>query len=169
MKRLLSFPVVMALISGVVTLGFGYLGFISVENIMPSNWDVIWMRWDTIHYLAIAEGGYFPGSPLLICFPPLYPLLIRVSATVLQDPLLAAILVSNLAFAVGLLFLYKLIAIDFNKNVSELAVVFCVCFPTAYFFHIGYAESLYFALSIGSFYMARNAGGWPASWDFSRH
>ena len=162
MKRLSSFPVVMALISGVITLGFGYLGFISLENIVPSSWDLIWIRWDTAHYLAIAEGGYFSGPPILICFLPLFPLFIKGTAILVHDPLLAAILVSNIAFAVALSFLYKLVLIDFDRKVSELAVIFCVCFPTAYFFHIAYSESLYFALSLGSLYMARKDRWWLA-------
>lgn len=148
------FPITLALLSGVATLLFGYLGFITVENVFPETWGAIWKQWDTSHYLVISKHGY-SGQGFLICFFPLYPICIRLLSALLPDSLLAGMLISNVAFVAGLYFLYKLIRLDYERRVAELAVLFCVCFPTAYFFHVAYAESLFFALAIGSIYWAR--------------
>lgn len=157
-QRETFFPMLLGVLSGAVTLLFGYLGFITVENVFPESWGSIWKQWDSSHYLTIAAEGY-ASAEFLICFFPLYPLCIRLASFVFPDPLAGALLISNVAFIGGIYFLYKLIRLDFERRTAELAVLFCVCFPTAYFFHLAYAESLFFALTMGSLYQARR-GRW---------
>src|SRR4030042_1077738 len=68
----------------------------------------VWQRFDTLWYLRIAAQGYAPHDGSTVYFP-LYPMLIRFLGTLfVGNYLLAALVISNLAF-VGVLFcLYRL-------------------------------------------------------------
>lgn len=158
------FPVVMALASGVLTLGLGFVFFCTVGGAFPASFQEVWVRWDSQHYLTISASGYSSaeGSRFLICFFPLYPAVISMAKVIVPNGLAAGLLMSNLSFAAGLIFLLKLVELDFGREMGELAVVFCVFFPTAYFFHLVYAESLFFALSVGALYTARKELWWIA-------
>jgi len=162
----LWYPIILAGASALLTLGLGFVGRVSIENVFPATFREIWARWDTIHYLAIAGHGYPKqgDAVFLVCFFPLYPILIRVVAFAfqLQDLFVAAVVVSNLAFGVGLVFLQELVNLDFESPVSNAALLFCVAFPVGYFFHVAYTESLFFAVSLGTFYFARKGQWWAA-------
>jgi Gpi18-like mannosyltransferase len=122
------------------------------------NWLAIWNRWDAPHYLDIARGGYVAEGveARWIVFFPLYPWLVRAAAVVLRDELLAAFFVSGLASVAAGLLLYRLARADGEpEEVARGAVFYLLVFPTAYFLHIGYNESLFLALALGSFLAAR--------------
>ncbi|HKP68096.1 MAG TPA: mannosyltransferase family protein [Pyrinomonadaceae bacterium] len=117
----------------------------------------IWKRWDAVHYLKIAETGYTAvgDDRFLIVFFPLYPLLVRSFSYITGNYLVAAFLVTTIAsVAVGLLF-RQLVKLDHPEKTARLAVLFLFVFPTSYFLHIPYTESLFLALVIGSFLAAR--------------
>lgn len=156
-----GFPLKLALIAGILTLALGYACVITVDNYYPATFGEIWDRWDASHYLAIAEGWYSqdPQREHLIGFYPLYPALVALMTVVLRDPVIASLVVSNLAFAAGLVLLKRLSDLDFSTQRGDLALIFCTFFPTAYFFHLGYTESLFLALSVGAFLAARS-GRW---------
>lgn len=151
----LSSTIGIGLVSGFLTLLMGSLGAITVENSFPEKWEMIWKQWDSIHYLAIAGHGYVSEIPILYIFPPVYPFLIKTVSALVGSPVLSGLLVSNLAFVVGLCLLHQLIRLDFDEKTAELTVWLLVCFPTAYFFHVVYSESVFFALSVGCIYLAR--------------
>ena len=128
------------------------------------DWLAIWNRWDAPHYLDIARMGYVSQGveARWIVFYPLYPWLVRVAAFVLRDELLGAFFVSGLAsIAVGVL-LYKLARLDETEEVARASVFYLLIFPTSYFLHIGYTESLFLALTLGSFAAARARCWWAA-------
>src|ERR1700730_11172575 len=162
----LWFPMILAATSELLTLGLGFAGYVTVENVFPATIREIWVRWDSAHYLAIAQHGYPKegNAVFLVCYFPLYPFFTRIVAFAfqIQDLLVAAFLVSNVAFGVALVFLKELANLDFEPPVADIALVFCVAFPVGYFFHIAYTESLFFALSLGAFYFARKGRWWAA-------
>ena len=122
------------------------------------SWLAIWNRWDAPHYLDIARTGYVAGGveERWIVFFPLYPWLVRVSAFVLRDELSAAFFVSGVASVAAGLLLYRLARADGEpEEVARGAVFHLLVFPTAYFLHIGYNESLFLALALGAFLAAR--------------
>ena len=81
--------------------------------------------------------------------------MVRAVAFFWQSYFGAALIVSGLAsVAVGVL-LRRLVALDYSANVARLAVWFLFIFPTAYFLHIGYSESLFLALVLGCMLAAR--------------
>jgi len=70
--------------------------------------------------------------------------------------LLSGLIVSNIAYGVAAYYLYKLVRIDFECSDALRSVIYFSVFPTAYFLHAPYTESLFLALTIASFYYARN-------------
>ena len=113
----------------------------------------VWGRWDAEHYLTIARNGYSGFEP---AFFPLYPLLIRIVGAVTGSHLIAGLIISNTAAFFALLYLYKLIEHQYNRHVAHRAVFYVSIFPTAIFFSAVYTESLFFALTVASFYYIRD-------------
>ncbi len=136
---------------------YGAAAFTVLQNQWPGGWLEIWNRWDAPHYLDIARQGYVSTGEesRWIVFYPLYPWLVRVAAFVLRDYLLSAFLVSALASVAAALLLQRLAALDEDERTARAAVFFMLAFPTAYFLHVGYTESLFMALALGSFLAAR--------------
>lgn len=116
-----------------------------------------WNRWDAPHYLHIAENGYTNiGDPRnFIVFLPLFPLLVSILSFLSLSPLLASLLLSNMFFVLAGILFYKFMRLDYSEVVSKRAVIALSIFPTAYFFSAPYPESLFFLVTIGSFYLAR--------------
>ncbi len=138
-----------------------------------------WHRWDAPHYTDIAVFGYMADDPgtlfapgyeqvypgdldLYIVFFPLYPWLVGAVNAVIDDPLLAAFLVSTIASLFVAPVLYRLVAEDCGERIGLWSAGFLLIFPTAYFLHIGYTESLFLALAFGSLWLARTDRWWGA-------
>ena len=68
-------------------------------------------------------------------------------------------LLSNLAFAVALILLYRLVCIDFDREVARRTLWALALFPTALFFTAVYTESLFLVLVVGALLAARQ-GQW---------
>ncbi len=114
----------------------------------------VWGRWDAQHYLAIATQGYHDKD---FAFFPLYPALIHVLGGAIGDHLIAALIISNLAFLVALAYLYALTKLEFGEdNAAFHAVFYIAVFPTAIFFSAAYTESLFLALTVACVYYARH-------------
>lgn len=112
-------------------------------------------RQDAQWFLRIAAGGYSPADGSAAFFP-LYPLVVRaVSWLVGGHPLLAAMLVSNLAYFGALLVLYDLTVREFDEPVARRTIVYISIFPTAFFFLAPYSESLFLLLTLVAFREAR--------------
>jgi hypothetical protein len=117
-------------------------------------------RQDAVWYLRLADDGWSADDASAAFFP-LYPLTVRAVAWVLPDSwpgdtLLAALLVSNLAFLGALLALFALTTEAFGDRVARRAIVVAAIFPTAFFFLAPYTESLFLFLSILAFRAARH-------------
>ena len=112
----------------------------------------VWGRWDAVHYLDISERGYV-GTDM--AFFPLYPVLIHLVSRFVGSALIAGLLISNVAFFFGLLYFYKLVEHQFTRAVAHRAIFYVSIFPTAIFFSAVYTESLFFALTVASFYYIR--------------
>jgi Gpi18-like mannosyltransferase len=128
------------------------------------EWLSVWNRWDAPHYLDLARAGYVSEGveARWIVFYPLYPWLVRAASFVLRDELLSAFFVSALASVAAGLLLYRLARLDEQEGVAHAAVFFLFIFPTSYFLHIGYTESLFLALALGAFLAARARCWWAA-------
>jgi Dolichyl-phosphate-mannose-protein mannosyltransferase len=134
----------------------------------------IWNRWDAPHYLDLAIWGYMAVDPcvsptygitcdmdLMIVFYPLFPALIGGARLFVPD-LVAPLLISTVASVVAVLLLYRVVARELGEAAGRRAAVFLLVFPTAYFLHIGYTESLFLALSLAALLAARS-GRWAVA------
>ena len=113
-------------------------------------------RQDAVWYLRLADEGWSIHDASAAFFP-LYPLSVRAVAWILPgDDLIAALLISNLAFLGALLALFALTAEALGDRVARRAIVVAAIFPTAFFFLAPYTESLFLLLSILAFREARH-------------
>jgi hypothetical protein len=137
-------------------LTFGVQAVASL-NPVHRGWLEIWNHWDALHYLGLAEHGYVAtgDSRVSLVFFPLYPWLVRLTAFFVRDYLAAAFVVSGFASVAAGLLLRRLARCDESEDVSRNAVWFLFIFPTSFFLHIGYTESLFLALTLGCFLAAR--------------
>lgn len=129
----------------------------------------VWDRWDTQWYVGIAAHGYhwsMHGKPALAFFP-LYPLLLHLSASVGMPAMMAGLILSNLAFAAALLYLYLFASSRWDPPTATRAVWLFALFPTAFFTFATYTESLFLLCAVAAFYhghrrQALTAGLWMA-------
>ncbi|MBV8489093.1 MAG: hypothetical protein JO199_01095 [Candidatus Eremiobacteraeota bacterium] len=119
----------------------------------------VWGRWDAVHYIDIAVQGY-QGTDM--AFFPLFPFLIRIVGSLAGSHLIAGLLISNASFFFGLLYLYKLLEHEYDRSVARRAIFYVSIFPTAVFFSAVYTESLFFMLTVASFYYMRAHRWWIA-------
>ena len=121
------------------------------------GWLDIWNRWDALNYQKLAQFGYSATGerqPLLV-FYPLYPWTVRLVAFVTRDYLVSAFIVSTLASLITAVVLLRLVELDYSKELAQRAVWFLFIFPTSYFLHIGYTESLFLMLVLSCVFAAR--------------
>ena len=119
----------------------------------------VWAHWDAVHYLDIATNGY-QGTDM--AFFPLYPALIRIFGAVAGDHLIAGLVISNVSFFFGLLFLYKLLEHEYGRGTARHGIFYISIFPTAVFFSAVYTEALFLMLTVASFYYMRERKWWLA-------
>jgi len=116
----------------------------------------VWARWDSIHFLAIAQYGYDdPLGKASSAFYPLYPALVGlVGRILLGHYVLGGLLVSLAACLVAACLLYELARIRLGDSVALRSVIFLGVFPYALFLQAVYSESLFLALAVGAFLAA---------------
>lgn len=112
---------------------------------------VPWANFDGVHYLSIAEKGYYQFEQ---AFFPFYPLLIRwVGGLIGGNFIFAGLLISHVAFIFSLiLFSHILKKYNFSENTIFWSVAFVLLFPTAFYFVSVYTESLFFLFILTGFY-----------------
>ncbi len=152
-------------------LAIGVVALWAVSGRAPGLLDP-WQRWDAPHYTDVAIWGYmandpgtlsypgyrqdFPGDlDLYIVFFPLFPWLTAAVNAIIGAPVLAAFVVSTIASLFVAPMLHRLVRADLGASVARWTAGLLLIFPTAYFLHIGYTESLFLALSFGSLWLAR--------------
>ncbi len=119
------------------------------------GWLEIWNRWDSIHYQHLAQFGYTSSYDSKAWLYPLFAWCTRWVAWLSGNYLVSAFIVSGLALMAAALLLRRMVQLDYSADVALRSVWFFLIFPTAYFLHIGYTESLFLALALGSIMAAR--------------
>jgi hypothetical protein len=124
----------------------------------------VWGAWDSSWYLSIALYGYKPmpveGALANYGFFPLYPLLARVVGSMVGGAYMGGLVVSNAAFLVACVFLYRLVALDDDVGTARRAVKYLFAAPGAFLFSAMLTESLYLALVLMCFYFGRTRRWW---------
>jgi Gpi18-like mannosyltransferase len=126
--------------------------------------DVFASRWDTGFYVSIADEGYkYRGVALpSVAFFPLLPLLIRAVTSLVGDPLVAGLIVTNTALLGAMMFLHRLVEDEWGSVVADRTVWYMLIFPTSFFGSAIYSESLFLFGAIGALYFARK-GYWESA------
>lgn len=136
------------------------LAVAAVRRISPL---AIWEQWDARWYVGIAEHGYhwtLHGKSALAFFP-LYPLLVHVCAMTGLGPLVAGLLVANVAFGAALFYLRDWISDEYGEVVAGRSLWLVVFFPTSLFTAAPYSEGLFVLCAAAAFALAwRGHGFW---------
>lgn len=138
----------------------------SVEDIFPYRGIApdpnpllaIWQRFDTNWYLEIAARGYDANDGSTV-YLPAFPELIRLAGVVVGDPMLAAVVVSNLALVGALALLIELARDLADETAARRAAVYLVICPAGFFLLAAYGESLFLFFSLAAF-LAAERGRW---------
>jgi Dolichyl-phosphate-mannose-protein mannosyltransferase len=169
---------VWTLLTKVAVLAIGYAALWVVTGSQPGILDP-WHRWDAPHYTDIAVFGYMANDPgnltapgyqqvypgdldLYIVFFPLFPWLIAAVNAVARDPVTSAFVVATVASLFVAPVLYRLVKEDLGGRIGLWSAGLLLVFPTAFFLHIGYTESLFLALAFGSLWLGRTNRWWLA-------
>lgn len=135
---------------------FPYTDSILLPTGLP-KWIWGFANFDGVHYIRTALWGYV--SEYSQAFFPLYPLTIRMlsfSNFGLPDqtiPLISGLIISFFSFVGGSFFFYRIMQIDFKKEVSNRALWLFLFFPTSFYFVSLYTEGLFLLLSCGAIYL----------------
>jgi Gpi18-like mannosyltransferase len=125
-------------------------------------------RWDTGWYLGIAEHGYQwdpAGAAHMqnIAFFPAYPMLIRYGSLFLaRQRLLAAEVVSFVAFFFALIYLFRFAKSRIGDEAAATTVALLAAYPFALFYSAAYTESLFLLTAIAACYRFERDELWPA-------
>lgn len=115
----------------------------------------VWARWDSVHFLRIAEHGYSASEA---AFYPLYPALVGLIGRVLFGHYVLAGIVVSLAATLGAFVLLERLAVErLGGAGARRAVLYLALFPTALFLQAVYSESLFLFLCLGAFAFAERA------------
>lgn len=141
---------------------FPYLG----ATPYPNTWLGMWQRFDTNWYTTLAENGYgsVPGDDH---YPPLYPLLIRLTTPIFGNSFLAGLVIAH----IFTLYAFKLLADLFGQwsdpKTGRRTVFYYVIFPSAFYLFAAYSESLFLATTLLALRAMQGKNwGWAGFWVF---
>lgn len=138
-----------------VSLQSNFLGG-GIDNYLKTPYLWAWVNFDGEHYLSIAQRGY---QPLTYFFFPVYPLIVRLISSVFVDSFVGqavtGLLVSHISILLALVGLWKLLSLDYKKEIIQLTILLLLIFPTSFYFASFYTESVFLALVVWSLYFAR--------------
>ena len=123
-----------------------------------------WIRWDAGWYLNVAERGYWFDTvgQSNVAFFPLFPLLIRTVGRAIGNPMVAGLLIANLAAVGAAIALWTWVRDEAGEVTAGRAVLWLAVFPFSFFLQTIYAESLFFLL-VTLALIAGRRGHWPAA------
>src|SRR5256714_14959833 len=149
----------------VLLILFGVASYQALEDEKVSfgwSWLELWNQWDATHFLRLAEFGYTASDKFKAWFYPLYPWSVRFCSYLCGDYLGASFLVSGIALLFAVIILRRLAVFAWSPEIGRRTVFFFLIFPTAFYLHIGYTESLFLALLLGSVFAAGKERWWLA-------
>jgi hypothetical protein len=112
----------------------------------------VWARWDSVHFLRIAEHGY---STAEAAFYPLYPGLVAAGGRAFGGHYVVAGIAVSLLAALGSFVLLERVAEErLGADGGRRAVLYLALFPTALFLQAVYSESLFLLMSLAGFVLA---------------
>ncbi len=126
------------------------------------------LRGDGGWYIAVAQRGYerTPYNTDRVhnwAFFPLYPLLLRLTASFTGGFQLTGMALSSFFFLLAIILLHKtVVAFGYDEAIADRTIFYISAFPTSYFFSLPLTESLFLLLTVGSLWAARRDSWWVA-------
>ncbi|MEI7850177.1 MAG: mannosyltransferase family protein, partial [Chloroflexota bacterium] len=159
LPRWFTIPLLAFLITRLFIFGVGLVADTMLTT-EPGHWIAdpdspflsMWTKWDSQYYVDIATNGYWfrPEQQSNVAFFPVYPLLMRLVGSLVQgNVILAGFIISNLAFFIALIFLYKLTALELDDG-SAGRTVFTWLFSRHPSFSSVYTESTFLMFSVAA-------------------
>ncbi len=151
----------MVLINRVILIVFASLVYSFLEGKpidVIGNFDEVWYKWDTRHFLYIAEHGYpkFGELKTILVYYPMYPFIVRGANFLFDNYFISAVFVSFIFLIVACIYLYKLALLEFGDRVAAKgSVKYLLLFPLSLFASMAYTESTFIAFSVACFYYIR--------------
>jgi hypothetical protein len=112
-------------------------------------------KWDGSWYVQIAKTGYgpkpIPGRESPWPFFPFLPALIRVGGWLGPSEVFVGVVVTHVAFLLGLAGLYRIARRHVSPRASELAVWLIALFPASFLFSMIYPSAIILAASVWAF------------------
>ncbi|MFA5770977.1 MAG: mannosyltransferase family protein [Patescibacteria group bacterium] len=137
-------------LSGINFFGGKYINYIT----NPLFWG--WANFDGEHYLSIAMYGY---KDLQLAFFPAYPFLMNIVSRLIGSDttsyLWSGIILSNILLVGSLILFWKIIRLDYSKEIAKIATILLLVFPTSFYFGSVYTESLFLFTSLLTYYLYR--------------
>lgn len=131
-------------------LGGGYPNYVIHYYVLP------WANFDAEHFLSISLSGYKQYQQ---AFFPLLPILISLGFSFLKPTTLngaiTGLFISSSTLIVGLIYLYKLIRLDYSPKLALGVITVLLLYPASFYFNAVYSESLFLMLIVTSFYFFR--------------
>jgi hypothetical protein len=146
----------------VFALALLFIGLFPVGADSKPSFLQAFAQWDGGWYTGIAAGGYSwqgPGVQSNVAFFPLYPFLGKLVGLFMGGPRVGLFVVANASFAVYLVYLYRLVSVDFDAGTGLRAILYVAVFPLSFIYSCLYTESTMLALIAAAFYYARR-GRW---------
>ena len=130
------------------------------------GWLAMWQRFDANWYISIAENGY-GGIQGDDHFPPLFPMLLRLTQPLFESTFLAGLFISHLATLYALKLLYD-VFLEWGGNSAGIrSLFFMLIYPTSFFLFSVYTESLFLVTALLSLRSMRiRSWGWAGFWTF---
>ncbi len=148
-----TYPVAVSCCTTIITFAFGVCAVLVFQETIPSeSWLGIWKRWDASHFLDLAQHGYphqAGNREHLIVWLPVFPMAIRVAHLFIPEWHAVAVVLSNCCCAAALIYLFLLGANGIRHRGGATRRALLRRFPTAYFLHIAYSESIFLLLTVG--------------------
>lgn len=140
---------------------FPYSDVLLIPSGLP-NWVWAWANFDGVHYITIAKTGY--AAQFTQVFFPVYPLVIRILASITGDKyyIISGLTISFISFGFALYIFYKLLLMDYPKDIAIKTLLSLILFPTSFYFLAVYSESLFILLALLCFWFARRQMWWWA-------
>jgi Gpi18-like mannosyltransferase len=127
-----------------------------IQNYLKAPWFWGWINFDGEHYMSIARLGYLP---LTYFYFPLYPLIVRILSLPFHLSFHATavigVVMSNILLIISLLGLWKLLSLDYSKDIVQMTLILLLLFPTSFYLGSFYTESLFLAIIVWGIYFAR--------------
>lgn len=118
----------------------------------------VWLRWDAVHFINIAQKGYQALDVTTGAFFPGYPILVRAVAQVatMGNPsiaglTIAGLFVSTVSTLAALILFYELVVHAFqDTRLARWTILLWAVFPTSFFLMAPYSEALFAAVALGA-------------------